>query len=170
MITIIPIPHHKASIQAVSILPFNSPDVIFSLMCATHELQFYVFCFPLYKYGWFPQMNYQVYQQVLQWPFAMSKMSLQINMSEIVRKYLVFTHSGHFAYFFNIFHIFELYGGLTLFETNIEPLFMPCFLIYSFSILHSFFGKNICLIFPVQCITAGPDYTVSQVTYLISDT
>lgn len=95
-------------------------------------------------------------------------MSLQINMSEIVRKYLVFTHSGHFAYFFNIFHIFELYGGLTLFETNIEPLFMPCFLIYSFSILHSFFGKNICLIFPVQCITAGPDYTVSQVTYFSS--
>ena len=29
---------------------------------------------------------------------------------------------------------------------------------------------SVCLIFPVQCITAGPDYTVSQVTYLISDT
>ena len=39
-----------------------------------------LFRFPLYKYGWFPQMNDQVYQQVLQCLFASCKMSLQINV------------------------------------------------------------------------------------------
>lgn len=39
-----------------------------------------LFRFPLYKYGWFPQMNDQVCQQVLQCLFAMSKMSLQTSV------------------------------------------------------------------------------------------
>ena len=39
-----------------------------------------LFRFPLYKYGWFPQMNNQVCQQVLQCLFAMSKMSLQTSV------------------------------------------------------------------------------------------
>ena len=36
-----------------------------------------LFRFPLYKYGWFPQMNVREYRQVLQCLFAENKTSLQ---------------------------------------------------------------------------------------------
>ncbi|UKI38742.1 MAG: hypothetical protein L6V93_13870 [Clostridiales bacterium] len=78
-------------------------------------------------------------------------------MTEIVRKKTFDLSTFALSHrSLSIFQILHRLSGFPFLETNTEPLFIPCDLTYDLSITHSFFGKNTCLILPLQFITASP--------------